>query len=60
MELTERQRAEAELSIILNEVQAGNLSVSLCLDFIMDNLSEKGIRTLSDDNADRKVGPFIS
>lgn len=60
MELTDRQMAEAELSNILKEVQMGYLSVSLCSDFIMDNLSEKGIRTLADDNACRKIGPLIS
>lgn len=60
MELTERQMAEAEMSIILNEVQMGNLPVSIVTDFIMDNLSEKGIITLAVDNACRESGPPLS
>lgn len=60
MELTDRQMAEAELSTILNEVQMGYLPVSIVTNFIMDNLSEKGIITLAVENACRKSGPPLS
>ena len=52
--------AEAELSNLLNEVRMGYLPISICTNFIMDNLSEKGITTLAVDNACRSSGPFIS
>ena len=60
MELTDRQMAEAELTNLLNEVRMGYLPVSIVTNFIMDNLSEKGIITLAVDNADRKSGPPLS
>jgi hypothetical protein len=60
MELTDRQMAEAELSTILNEVRMGYLPVSVFTNFIMDNLSEKGIITLAVENACRKSGPPLS
>ena len=52
--------AEAELSTILNEVRMGYLPVSVFTNFIMDNLSEKGIITLAVENACRKSGPPLS
>jgi hypothetical protein len=60
MELTERQMAEAELSNLLNEVRMGYLPISILTNFIMDNLSEKGITTLAVDNACRSSGPSLS
>lgn len=48
MELTERQKAEAELYNLIEQAKGGNIYVSVLTDYIMDNLSEKGLRTLSD------------
>lgn len=52
--------AEAELANLLNEVRMGYLPVSIVTNFIMDNLSEKGITTLAVENACRKSGPPLS
>jgi len=60
MELTERQMAEAELSNLLNEVRMGYLPINILTNFIMDNLSEKGITTLAVDNACRASGKELS
>lgn len=48
MELTERQKAEAELYKLIEECKRGNIYISVLTDYLMDNLSEKGLRTLAD------------
>jgi hypothetical protein len=46
--LTERQKAEAELYNLIEQCKAGKIYISVLTDYLMDNLSEKGFRTLSD------------
>ena len=60
MELNERQKAEAELYNLIEQCKAGNIYVSVLTDYIMDNLSEKGIRGLADDYDDKQGGPPLS
>ena len=60
MELNERQKAEAELYNLIEQCKAGNIYISDLTDYIMDNLSEKGIRTMSDDYDESKSGPSLS
>lgn len=56
MELTERQKAEAELYNLIEQCNAGNIYVSVLTDYIMDNLSEKGLRGLADDYDESQEG----
>lgn len=60
MELNERQKAEAELYNLIEQCKAGNIYVSVLTDYIMDNLSEKGLRGLADDYDDKQSGPPLS
>jgi hypothetical protein len=46
--LTERQKAEAELYNLIEQCKANNIYISVLTDYLMDNLSEKGFRTLAD------------
>jgi cytochrome c553 len=56
MELNERQKAEAELTTLLTEYQRGNLRLSVLTDYLMDNLSDKGIRGMADDYDEAQEG----
>jgi hypothetical protein len=58
--LTERQKAEAELYNLIEQCKAGNIYISVLTDYIMDNLSEKGFRTLSDAYDASKDGHSLS
>ena len=60
MELNERQKAEAELYNLIEQCKAGNIYVSVLTDYIMDNLSEKGFRTLADAHDLSQDGPSLS
>ena len=56
MELNERQKAEAELYNLIEQCNRNNISISVLTDYIMDNLSEKGLRTLADDYDESQEG----
>ncbi len=58
--LTERQKAEAELYNLIEQCKAGNIYISVLTDYLMDNISEKGIRGLADDYDDKQSGPPLS
>lgn len=60
MKLNERQKAEAELTNLLTEYQRGNLRLSVLTDYLMDNLSDKGIRGMADDYDESKEGQPLS
>ncbi len=48
MKLTERQKAEAELYNLIEQCKNNNIYISVLTDYLMDNISEKGFRTLAD------------
>ena len=48
MELNERQKAEAELYNLIEQCNRGNIYISVLTDYLMDNISDKGFRTLAD------------
>lgn len=60
MKLNERQKAEAELYRLIEQCKEGNIYISDLTDYLMDNLSEKGIRTLADDYDESQSGPSLS
>lgn len=47
--MTEREKAETELYNLIEACKNGSIYISVLTDYIMDNLSEKGIRTMADD-----------
>lgn len=60
MELNERQKAEANLTNLLTEYQRGNIRLSVLTDYIMDNISDKGIRGMADDYDESQEGQPLS
>ncbi len=60
MELNERQKAEAELYKLIEECKRGNIYISDLTDYILDNISEKGMRTLADDYDESQEGQPLS
>jgi hypothetical protein len=48
MKLTERQKAEAELYNLIEQCKSNHIYISVLTVYIMDNLSDKGFRTLAD------------
>lgn len=59
MELNERQKAEAELYNLIEQCKHGNIYISDLTDYILDKISESGIRTLADAHDSSKNGPAL-
>lgn len=60
MELNERQKAEVNLTNLLTEYQRGNIRLSVLTDYLMDNISDKGIRGMADDYDESQEGRPLS